>query len=79
MIKSNSIVVLLKTNREINDFKGRPLIKNKKEYDKLASKRERIYEEMADVVIYNDRNPFYVAKASIKKIKEYIDGININY
>ena len=79
LIKSNSIVVLLKTNREINDFKGRPLIKNKKEYDKLASKRERIYEEMADVVIYNDRSPFYVAKASIKKIKEYIDGININY
>ena len=79
MIKSNSVVVWLKTNREIKDFKGRPLIKNKKEYNKLASEREKIYEDMADVVIHNDRKPFYVAKATIKNIKEHINGININY
>ena len=79
LIKSNSVVVWLKTNREIKDFKGRPLIKNKKEYNRLASEREKIYEDMADVVIHNDRMPFYVAKATIKNIKEHINGININY
>ena len=79
LIKSNSVVVWLKTNREIKDFKGRPLIKNKKEYNKLASEREKIYEDMADVVIHNDRKPFYVAKTTIKNIREHIDGININY
>lgn len=79
LIKSNSVVVWLKTNREIKDFKGRPLIKNKKEYNKLASEREKIYEDMADVVIHNDRKPFYVAKTTIKNIKEHIDEININY
>ena len=55
------------------------MIKNKKEYNKLASEREKIYEDMADVVIHNDRKPFYVAKATIKNIKEHINGININY
>ena len=79
LLKANSIIVELRTNREIKDYQGRPVLKTESAYKKLQSERAPLYGSLANVVVYNDKKIENTVEEIIKEVEEFINEKNTSY
>jgi len=79
LLKANSVIVELRTNRDISNYQGRPLLKTESSYNALKDERTPLYESIANVVVYNDNQIENTVEKIIKKVEEFINEKNTSY
>ena len=79
LLKANSIIVELRTNRDISNYQGRPLLKTESSFNALKAERTSLYESIANVVVYNDNQIENTVEEIIKKVEEFINEKNTSY
>lgn len=79
LLKANSIIVELRTSRDIKNYQGRPLLKTKSAYKELQLERAPLYGSLANVVVYNDKKIENTVEEIIKKVEEFINEKNTSY
>ena len=79
LLKANSIIVELRTSRDIKNYQGRPLLKTKSSYKELQLERAPLYGSLSNVVVYNDKKIENTVEEIIKKVEEFINEKNTSY
>ena len=79
LLKANSIIVELRTSRDIKNYQGRPLLKTESSYNAVKDERTPLYGSLANVVVYNDKKIENTVEEIIKKVEEFINEKNTSY